>query len=84
MHAQLNAGDVFFMASDGGDAVTPGTMISMSLDGNDREGLTEVFEKLAKDGRVIFPLEKQMWGDTFGILQDVFGVQWMVNISDAV
>ena len=27
------------------------------------------------------PLEKQMWGDEFGMCVDPFGVQWMVNIS---
>ena len=27
------------------------------------------------------PLEKQMWGDEFGMLMDRFGVGWMVNIA---
>ena len=27
------------------------------------------------------PLEKQMWGDEFGMCTDRFGVQWMVNIA---
>jgi PhnB protein len=27
------------------------------------------------------PLEKQMWGDVFGMCTDRFGVPWMVNIS---
>jgi PhnB protein len=27
------------------------------------------------------PLEKQMWGDEFGMCTDRFGVPWMVNIS---
>ena len=26
-------------------------------------------------------LEKQMWGDEFGMFVDPFGIQWMVNIS---
>lgn len=29
------------------------------------------------------PLEKQMWGDVFGMCTDKFGVTWMVNISEA-
>jgi PhnB protein len=29
------------------------------------------------------PLEKQGWGDEFGMLTDRFGVGWMVNISAA-
>ena len=27
------------------------------------------------------PLEKQMWGDEFGMCVDRFGVAWMVNIA---
>ena len=29
------------------------------------------------------PLEKQMWGDEFGMCTDQFGSTWMVNIADA-
>ena len=28
------------------------------------------------------PLEKQMWGDEFGMCVDQFGVNWMVNITE--
>jgi PhnB protein len=27
------------------------------------------------------PLEKQMWGDEFGMCVDKFGIGWMVNVS---
>ncbi len=27
------------------------------------------------------PLEKQMWGDEFGMCVDPFGVAWMVDVS---
>jgi PhnB protein len=27
------------------------------------------------------PLEKQMWGDEFGMCSDQFGIAWMVNIA---
>jgi PhnB protein len=29
----------------------------------------------------MMPLEKQMWGDEFGMLVDRFGMPWMVNIA---
>jgi PhnB protein len=32
---------------------------------------------------VSVPLEKQMWGDEFGMVTDRFGVGWMVNIAGA-
>lgn len=27
------------------------------------------------------PMERQAWGDEFGMLIDRFGVSWMINIS---
>ena len=33
------------------------------------------------DGVVSMPLEKQMWGDEFGMCTDQFGIPWMVNIA---
>jgi PhnB protein len=27
------------------------------------------------------PLEKQVWGDEFGMCTDQFGIGWMVNIA---
>jgi PhnB protein len=29
----------------------------------------------------MMPLEKQMWGDEFGMCADRFGISWMVNIA---
>ena len=36
--------------------------------------------KLSEGGTVTLPLEKQMWGDEFGMCVDRFGVPWMVNV----
>ena len=42
------------------------------------EFYTDVF-----GGAISVPLEKQMWGDEFGMCVDKFGVGWMVNITPA-
>ena len=36
---------------------------------------------LTDGGTVAMPLEKQMWGDEFGMLTDKFGIPWLVNIG---
>ncbi len=54
----------------------------MSLSGDDAGELRGYWEKLSADGTVAVPLEKQMWGDVFGMCTDRFGVPWMVNISE--
>ena len=54
--------------------------ISISLSG-DGDALRGYREKLSAKGSVSMPLEKQMWGDEFGMCTDQFGVPWLVNIS---
>jgi PhnB protein len=83
MHAVLKNDMLTFMASDGDmeHPVNMGNNIKMSITGSDEEKLTKYFNGLAEGGTIDLPLEKQVWGDTFGMLTDKFGVHWMVNIS---
>ena len=39
------------------------------------------WDKLSDGGMVTVPMEKQMWGDEFGMCVDRFGVGWMVNVT---
>jgi PhnB protein len=59
----------------------PGDNVSISLSGEDAETLKGYFEGLSDGGVVAVPLEKQMWGDVFGMFTDKFGIHWMVNIA---
>ena len=59
---------------------TPGTNISISLSGDDLDELRGYWQKLSEGGSVSVPLEKQMWGDEFGMCVDKFGIGWMVDI----
>ena len=85
MHAQLETPSGYtLMASDTppGMDVTAGTNISVSLSGDDAN-LRDYFQKLSQGGNVTMPLEKQMWGDEFGMCVDPYGIQWMVNITQS-
>lgn len=83
MHAQLEAANGFtLMASDlppGGEH-NPGDNIAISLSGDD-EQLRSYWDQLSNSGSVAMPLEKQVWGDEFGMCTDQFGIPWMVNIT---
>ena len=84
MHAMLETPAGFtLMASDAppGQSVPAGSSVQISLSGDDADELTRWWEKLSDDGSVVLPLEKQMWGDTFGMCVDRYGVGWMVNIA---
>lgn len=84
MHAQLEGDNgITFMASDTPSRMEyrAGNNFNMSLSGDDEAALRGYFEKLADGGTVTMPMEKAIWGDTFGMCVDRFGVNWLVNIS---
>ena len=86
MHSQLETDTGFtLMASDTPADMqrSPGDNISISLSGDDTDSLRGYWQKLSDGGTVTMPLEKQMWGDEFGMCVDRFGVPWMVNITQA-
>jgi len=84
MHARLNTPAGFtLMGADTppGMEHNPGSNITVSLSGDDSAELRGYWEKLGEGATVTVPLEKQMWGDEFGMLVDQFGIGWMVNIA---
>ena len=84
MHSQLTTPSGFtLMGADTppGMEFQEGGRFSISLSGDDEAELHGYFDKLSEGGTVTMPLEKQMWGDVFGMVTDPFGVGWMVNIA---
>jgi PhnB protein len=83
MHGQLTTADGdILMGSDTppGMDFTPAAGVTLSLSGEE-DKLRDWFARLAEGGSVSMPLEKQMWGDEFGMLTDRFGTPWMVNLT---
>ncbi len=84
MHGMLETASGFtLMGADTppGMEFQPGNNMAISLSGDDADELRGYWEKLSAGGNVSVPLEKQMWGDEFGMCEDQFGVAWMVNIA---
>jgi PhnB protein len=84
MHAMLEADNgIVLMASDTPNRMEyrPGTNFSVSLSGDDEAELRGYWEKLSDGGTISMPLEKAIWGDTFGMCTDRFGIPWLVNIA---
>lgn len=84
LHSMLEVpGGMVLMAGDvpKGMEYRPGTNVSISLSGDDEPTLRGYFEKLAAGGSVSMPLNVAPWGDTFGMLTDRFGINWLVNIA---
>jgi PhnB protein len=88
MHGQIDApNDLTLMGADipadvdDSGSNSPGSNGSISLSGDDEATLSEFFDGLSDGGTVTEPLTRAPWGDSFGMLVDRFGVNWMVNIS---
>lgn len=80
MHASLRIGDTAVMLSDGscrGQADVRG--ITLSIATTDLAAAARMFAALADGGAVQMPLGKTFWSPAFGMVQDRFGVSWMVN-----
>jgi len=88
MHSTLTTvGGLTLMASDRPLAMdyTPGDNYSIILNSphTDEEEMRGYWSRLVVDGTISMPLTTSMWGDTFGMCTDTFGVSWLMNISVA-
>jgi PhnB protein len=84
MHGQLETDAGYtIMAADvpEGEKYQPMTGFAVSLSGDDADALRGYWQKLSAGGTITMPLEKQVWGDEFGMCVDQFGVSWLVNIA---
>jgi PhnB protein len=84
MHARLETSAGYTIMA--GDVTTDTTYqpmagSSVSLSGDDADLLRGYWEGLSTGGTITMPMQKQVWGDEFGMCIDRFGVAWMVNIS---
>lgn len=81
MHATFQAGELSFMVSDcmPGQAVVPGTNVSLSLNFSDLESIEKAFAALSEGAAITMPLQDTFWGARFGMLTDKFGFHWMFN-----
>ena len=82
-HATLRFGKTEVMVSDG-NSDTPKDFrgFTLSIAADDITQATRFFNALAEEGHVKMPLSKTFWSPGFGMVEDKFGVGWMVSISD--
>ena len=84
MHMALPIGDGnVLMGTDFlesmGDKLTMGNNISLSLSPTSEEEANKLFNGLSAGGKVTMPLAKTFWNAYFGMLDDKFGIHWMIN-----
>ncbi len=81
MHAQMRIGDTVILASDGrctGQPHFQGSALALTV--ADEAEAERRFAALADGGQVTMPLAKTFFSPRFGMLNDRFGVAWMVLV----
>ena len=88
MHISLTTGKgVTIMASDSvkpmGDDLTFGNNFHICIQAESETEVDKIFAGLSKKGNVEMPPNKTFWGAYFAMCRDQFGVQWMINYTEA-
>ena len=81
MHSSFRVGESTIMASDGcspEDGKYNGFSLSLSMPGE--TDAKRVFAALSDGGTVKMPLTRTFWSPCFGMVEDRFGMSWMVIV----
>lgn len=81
MHGQIDLGNAHLMGSDTmGNIINEGNRYYLSWASENVDDVVEVWEKFVEHGaKIIMPLEQTFWAEKYGILEDRFGIQWMIQ-----
>ena len=85
MHAQVTIGQSSVLMSDGRCSGKPGfagssSGFSLSITLPTEAEIERRFKALAEGGKVTMPLTKTFFAARFGVLEDKFGVGWMMIV----
>jgi len=84
MHASFRIGETFVMASDGCSTEKSSFEgFSLSLSVPSEADAEHAFAALADGGQVLTALTRTFWSPRFGMVEDRFGVSWMISVAHA-
>jgi PhnB protein len=82
MHAYMNIGETGVMISDGRNTGQPKfESFALSIGTKTESEADRLFNALADGGNVTMPQSKTFFSARFGMLQDKFGVHWMILVA---
>jgi len=65
--------------SENYDKVNFGNNFSVYINADSKEEADRFFTGLASGGKITMPMADVFWGSYFGMLEDKFGINWMVS-----
>lgn len=86
LHVSLPIGNgTYLMGSDVpesfSDKLSVGNNVSISINTGSKEEAEKIFSGLSDEAKITMPLGDTFWGAYFGMLEDKFGVNWMVSFD---
>jgi PhnB protein len=86
MHISLTTKNgTVIMATDSlesmGQQVSFGNNVHLCIQAESETEVDKLFAALSTGGKVEMPVNKTFWGAYFGMCQDKYGVQWMINYT---
>ena len=82
MHASFTAPGVKFFASDGRERKaidSEAGNVSLAITASDSAEGERIFNALSEGGKIKMPFGDAFWGGKFGMLDDRFGNEWMID-----
>jgi len=58
---------------------TGGNNISLTLNTDSKQEADRLYNELSKGGQTRMPMQSTFWGAYFGMLTDMFGINWMIS-----
>ncbi len=85
MHAKLSGGAVVLLASDPppNQPMPTSRNFALSIACDSRVEEERLFAALGVGGRVLQPLQRTFWEAYFGMIEDKFGVMWMLSHDES-
>jgi len=81
MHTTFRVGNSVMMASDGCETTAKFEGFSLALSFQTPADAEKTFKALSAGGKVEMPLTKTFWSPLFGMLEDKFGMGWMISVE---
>ena len=81
MHSSLVNGGVILHGADNcmGNILVKGKTMALTLNCSSDEEVYDLYNKLSAGGIAAHTPRVEFWGDTFGMLTDKYGVDWMLS-----
>jgi len=82
MHSKLENGDFVLLGADMmRDKAVIGDNVCIMVDCKNQKEVDDLFSKISKGGDVFMKPEKTFWGGYFGVVTDMYGVEWSFHFQ---